>query len=183
MTGSAMKVPPFRPVRRRMSLRNCKSASACRTVKRLTPNSLRVHVLEGVGRRFESGRVRSTTPPRSRFECGASLWSAKSLVAIWSSASRLILSKHSNGQYSLATPTVFWYRQFSQRRAGGDTMIDRARVVVIAGESAAVRSSTGSQRLGWSDVALVERSELTSGLHVPFGGTRRPTSHSLSLTR
>jgi len=42
-------------------------------------------------------------------------------------------------------------------------MIDRARVVVIGGGIGGCSILYWLARLGWSDVALVERSELTSG--------------------
>ena len=51
------------------------------------------------------------------------------------------------------------------------------------GESAVVRSSTGSLDLGWSDVALVERAELTSGSTFHSAGLVGQLRNSLSLTQ
>ena len=54
-------------------------------------------------------------------------------------------------------------------------MADGYRAIVIsAAASPAPSIAYHLTELGWSDVLLVDRCELTSGLDVPLGGTGRP---------
>lgn len=62
-------------------------------------------------------------------------------------------------------------------------MIDRARVVVIGGGIGGCSILYWLARLGWSDVALVERSELTSGSTFHSAGLVGQLRNSLSLTQ
>ena len=62
-------------------------------------------------------------------------------------------------------------------------MIDRARVVVIGGGIGGCSILYWLTRLGWSDVALVERSELTSGSTFHSAGLVGQLRNSLSLTQ
>jgi glycine cleavage system T protein len=62
-------------------------------------------------------------------------------------------------------------------------MIDRARVVVIGGGIGGCSILYWLARLGWSDVALVERAELTSGSTFHSAGLVGQLRNSLSLTQ
>jgi 4-methylaminobutanoate oxidase (formaldehyde-forming) len=62
-------------------------------------------------------------------------------------------------------------------------MIDRARVVVIGGGIGGCSILYWLARLGWSDVVLVERSELTSGSTFHSAGLVGQLRNSLSLTQ
>jgi 4-methylaminobutanoate oxidase (formaldehyde-forming) len=62
-------------------------------------------------------------------------------------------------------------------------MIDRARVVVIGGGVGGCSILYWLSRLGWSDVVLVERSELTSGSTFHSAGLVGQLRNSLSLTQ
>jgi len=62
-------------------------------------------------------------------------------------------------------------------------MIERARVVVIGGGIGGCSILYWLARLGWSDVALVERSELTSGSTFHSAGLVGQLRNSLSLTQ
>ena len=62
-------------------------------------------------------------------------------------------------------------------------MIDRARVVVIGGGIGGCSVLYWLARLGWSDVVLVERSELTSGSTFHSAGLVGQLRNSLSLTQ
>ena len=62
-------------------------------------------------------------------------------------------------------------------------MIDRARVVVIGGGIGGCSILYWLARLGWSDVALVERAELTSGSTFHSAGLVGQLRSSLSLTQ
>jgi 4-methylaminobutanoate oxidase (formaldehyde-forming) len=62
-------------------------------------------------------------------------------------------------------------------------MIDRARVVVIGGGIGGCSILYWLARLGWNDVALVERSELTSGSTFHSAGLVGQLRNSLSLTQ
>jgi len=62
-------------------------------------------------------------------------------------------------------------------------MIDRARVVVIGGGIGGCSILYWLARLGWSDVALIERSELTSGSTFHSAGLVGQLRNSLSLTQ
>jgi glycine cleavage system T protein len=62
-------------------------------------------------------------------------------------------------------------------------MIDRARVVVIGGGIGGCSILYWLARLGWRDVALVERSELTSGSTFHSAGLVGQLRNSLSLTQ
>jgi glycine cleavage system T protein len=62
-------------------------------------------------------------------------------------------------------------------------MIDRARVVVIGGGIGGCSILYWLARLGWSDVALVERSELTSGSTFHSAGLVGQLRNTLSLTQ
>jgi glycine cleavage system T protein len=62
-------------------------------------------------------------------------------------------------------------------------MIDRARVVVIGGGIGGCSILYWLTRLGWSDVALIERSELTSGSTFHSAGLVGQLRNSLSLTQ
>ena len=62
-------------------------------------------------------------------------------------------------------------------------MIDRARVVVIGGGIGGCSILYWLARLGWGDVALVERSELTSGSTFHSAGLVGQLRNSLSLTQ
>ena len=62
-------------------------------------------------------------------------------------------------------------------------MIDRARVVVIGGGVGGCSISYWLARLGWSDVVVVERAQLTSGSTFHSAGLVGQLRSSLSLTR
>ena len=62
-------------------------------------------------------------------------------------------------------------------------MIDRARVVVIGGGIGGCSILYWLARMGWSDVVLVERSELTSGSTFHSAGLVGQLRNSLSLTQ
>jgi len=62
-------------------------------------------------------------------------------------------------------------------------MIERARVVVIGGGIGGCSILYWLARLGWTDVALVERSELTSGSTFHSAGLVGQLRNSLSLTQ
>jgi glycine cleavage system T protein len=62
-------------------------------------------------------------------------------------------------------------------------MIDRARVVVIGGGIGGCSILYWLARLGWSDVVLVDRSELTSGSTFHSAGLVGQLRNSLSLTQ
>jgi glycine cleavage system T protein len=62
-------------------------------------------------------------------------------------------------------------------------LIDRARVVVIGGGIGGCSILYWLARLGWSDVVLVERSELTSGSTFHSAGLVGQLRNSLSLTQ
>jgi len=62
-------------------------------------------------------------------------------------------------------------------------MKDRARAVVIGGGVGGASILYWLARLGWSDVVLVERSELTSGSTFHSAGLVGQLRGSLSLTR
>ncbi|MGH9021365.1 MAG: GcvT family protein [Acidimicrobiales bacterium] len=62
-------------------------------------------------------------------------------------------------------------------------MIDRARVVVVGGGIGGCSVAYWLTRLGWADVAVVERSELTSGSTFHSAGLVGQLRSSLSLTQ
>jgi glycine cleavage system T protein len=62
-------------------------------------------------------------------------------------------------------------------------VIDRARVVVIGGGVGGSSVAYWLARLGWSDVALIERAQLTSGSTFHSAGLVGQLRSSLSLTR
>src|SRR5262249_57067531 len=63
------------------------------------------------------------------------------------------------------------------------TMRDRARVVVIGGGVGGCSILYWLTRLGWRDVVLVERAELTSGAPLPSAGVAGPPPGALRPRR
>ena len=53
-------------------------------------------------------------------------------------------------------------------------MADHARAVIIGGGVGGTSVAYHLAERGWTDIVLVDRAELTSGLDVPLGRARRP---------
>ena len=157
MTGSAMNVPPLRPVRRWMRLRSCSSASAWRTVSRLTPNSLASSRSGGepVARCGSCPSGDRRRRPSRRSGRAAAPWTARP----WWSTMESCATTSPLSVTGIDLPVnSLWYRHSTNYVHRGETMIDRARVVVIGGRNRRVfgpllADATGLERRGRSSSA------------------------------